>query len=73
MLYEVCYCALSSIFLLLKPHTVAWPVGLGACLHTRHARRRRRALAGARALILSTSHRSKHIFRLASTLPLRLA
>ena len=70
MLYEVCYCALSSIFLLLKPHTVAWPVGLGACLHAPAAGG---ALAGARALILSTSHRSKHIFRLASTLPLRLA
>ena len=35
MLYEVCYCALSSIFVVEATHgrVARWPVGLGACLH----------------------------------------
>ena len=37
-------CAIAHFraFLLLKPHTVAWPVGLGSCLHARRRRGARR-------------------------------
>ena len=72
MLYEVCYRALSSIFVVEATHgRVARGAGRWGRACTPAAGW---ALAAARALILSTSHRSKQIFRLAaSPLPLRLA
>ena len=75
MLYEARCAILRTFehFLLLKPHTVAWPVGLGACLHARRPPPAGRSPGPAGSHPLNTSQRTKHIFRLASTLPLRLA